>query len=189
MAPAQDARILEVACGTGRNLDLIDRRYPGRHLYGLDISEEMLRSAKAKLGDRAVLAIGDACGFDCDALFGAEVGARKFDRIVLSYSLSMIPDWQAAVAEGLRHLAPGGALQIVDFGDQADLPLWFGRGLRRWLATFHVTPRDELVSVLAGMDGVAYDHKYVFRRYAQYVRVTVASGECATDLARDRILP
>ena len=33
-------RVLDIACGTGRNLDHIARRYPGCDLYGLDISQQ-----------------------------------------------------------------------------------------------------------------------------------------------------
>lgn len=103
-APAGGS-VLEIACGTGRNLHLIARRYPGCNLYGMDISEEMLRSARATLGNRARLAQGDACRFDPTALFGV----AKFDRVVLSYSLSMIPDWNGALAQAARLVAPGGS--------------------------------------------------------------------------------
>lgn len=164
--PAPDAHILEIACGTGRNLDLIDRRYPGRHLYGIDISSEMLTSARAKLGERARLAQGDACAFNAGALFGH----RGFDRVVLSYSLSMIPDWQGALTEARRHLAPGGRLLIVDFGDQADLPGAFRSLLRAWLAQFHVTPREDLGRALDTLDRFRadrIDHSWLYRRYAQ----------------------
>ncbi|TKA97330.1 methyltransferase domain-containing protein [Cereibacter changlensis] len=144
LAPPPGARILELACGTGRNLRLIQQRHPDVQLYGLDISAEMLRSARRRLGSRATLAFGDACSFDAQALFGVV----EFDRIVLSYSLSMIPDWQRALSHAAAHLAPGGALHVVDFGTQAGLPGWFREGLRRWLARFHVTPRDALPSVV-----------------------------------------
>lgn len=165
--PAPDAAILEIACGTGRNLDRIDRLYPGRRLFGLDISSEMLRSARAKLGTRAQLVQGDACGFDPEAAFGL----AKFDRIVMSYSLSMIPDWQAAMAEALRHLAPMGELHIVDFGDQTRMPSWFDKGLRSWLARFHVSPRDRLQSVLPTNGAFAVSHRSLLRDYAQYACV------------------
>lgn len=67
-------------------------------------------------------------------------GVPAFDRILISYSLSMIPDWQAALAEAVRHLAPGGQLAVVDFGQGEGLPDAFTAALRRWLALFHVTP-------------------------------------------------
>ncbi len=38
--------LLEVGCGTGRNLVLAHRLFPGARLYGLDISQEMLISAR-----------------------------------------------------------------------------------------------------------------------------------------------
>ena len=164
--PPQGGRVLELACGTGRNLDLIARRYPGRRLYGLDISRQMLRSASAKLGNRAFLAEGDACRFSGEALFRT----RGFDRIVLSYAVSMIPDWQDAIRAATRHLASGGELHVVDFHDQAGLPVWFRAGLRRWLAEFHVTPRIGLEAA-CGRIGAEYgctvSHGSLFRGYAQ----------------------
>lgn len=160
-------RVLEIACGTGRNLDLIDRRYPGSALCGLDISEEMLRSARAKLGGRAALAAGDACAFDPAALFGT----APIDRVVLSYAVSMIPDWRAALAAAARCLGPGGELHVVDFSDQAHLPAWFRHGLRAWLAKFHVTPRTELraaLQTLADRSGGEVRWRSLRRDYAQY---------------------
>ncbi|MEM7522608.1 MAG: class I SAM-dependent methyltransferase [Pseudomonadota bacterium] len=147
LAPDDGARVLEVACGTGRNLARIGRRYPGAALYGLDISSEMLISARAKLGDDARLAEADACAFDPGELFGTE----SFDRIVISYAVSMIPDWRGAVRQSLQHLAPGGELHIVDFGAQDGLPRLIKALLRRWLAAFHVAPRDDLEPTLARM--------------------------------------
>ncbi|MEO2039522.1 MAG: methyltransferase [Martelella sp.] len=143
---APDDTLLEIACGTGRNLVSIAKRYPGVRLYGLDISEQMLVSARAKFANAAnppVLVAADACDFT-PAIFG-ETG---FDRIVISYALSMIPDWQQAVKVARRALNPGGSLHIVDFGQQERLPAWFRAGLRAWLAKFHVTPRADMVAVL-----------------------------------------
>lgn len=147
LAPPAGGLVLEVACGTGRNLDHVARRYPGCRLCGLDISEEMLRSARAKLGTRAALARADACDFDPCTLFGVV----RFDRILLSYSLSMIPDWQRAVEQALDHLAEGGSLHLVDFGRQHRLPRLARRGLNGWLARFHVTPRHELPQTLRAL--------------------------------------
>ncbi|MFA6219163.1 MAG: class I SAM-dependent methyltransferase [Erythrobacter sp.] len=134
------ASVLEIACGTGRNLAAIGSRWEGSELHGLDISEEMLKSARATLGSRARLARGDACRFDPVALFGRET----FERIVLSYSLSMIPDWEAALRQAAALVEPGGSLHIVDFGSLAGMPRPLASLLRRWLARFHVAPRSGL---------------------------------------------
>lgn len=132
--------LLELGCGTGRNLGAIARKWPGAALNGLDISRTMLDHAGAQLGGKAVLALGDATDFDATQLFGR----AKFDRVVLSYALSMIPDWRRVIAQALDVLAPGGTLHIVDFGDGRGLPWPLRKGLNAWLSHFHVTPRLEL---------------------------------------------
>jgi len=167
--------VLELACGTGRNLAHIGRRYPGARLYGLDISEEMLRSARAKLGGRARLAYGDACAFDAADLFGN----ARFDRIVLSYSLSMIPDWPRALDCALDHLAPGGSLHVVDFGRQHRLPGLARDGLNAWLAKFHVAPRHALpahLDRLAHARDMQLQTQDLFASYAQHAVVLSRAG-------------
>lgn len=162
--------ILEVACGTGRNLAAIHRRYPDAHLYGFDISREMLTTAGSKLRDKAKLAEGDACEFDPQALFEQP----HFDHIVLSYCLSMIPDWEDALAEALRHLAPGGTIHIVDFGDQDGLPGAFRILLTRWLAKFHVSPREDMLDYLHALthhSSNQLDFQPLYRGYAQYAQI------------------
>lgn len=166
LAPPAGAQVLEIACGTGRNLEKVAQRYPQTQLYGVDISSEMLQTAHAKLGLRAQLAKGDACDFDGRALFGVS----GFDRVILSYSLSMIPDWTRALDVALDQLTPDGELHIVDFGHQRALPAWFRRGLNAWLARFHVSPRHELGHVaqdFAQERGLAVTSTDLFGSYAQ----------------------
>ena len=107
--------ILEIGCGTGRNLHLMDRRSPGVHFYGIDISNEMLKSAKRKLGDRhnIKLAQSDASDFSGATLFGKP----SFDGILMSFTLSMMPEWRKTLDIALSHLSPNGIISIVDFGD------------------------------------------------------------------------
>ncbi len=144
-----DEGVLEIGCGTGRNLIKAARAYPQARLYGLDVSREMLGAAEASirradLAQRIVVAQGDAAAFDAAALFGRPM----FERVMISYALSMIPPWREALAQALDVVAPGGALHIVDFGDCAGLPGPFKTALRRWLAAFDVTPRDDLGETL-----------------------------------------
>lgn len=152
LKPPPGGAVLEIGCGTGRNLIKIARRYPQARCYGLDVSEEMLRTARrqvarAGLSGRVVLAQADATDFDPQALFGR----AGFERVVISYALSMIPPWREALAQALRVVAPGGALHLVDFGDQAHLPGPFRAVLNRWLALFHVTPRTDLDAVVSDL--------------------------------------
>jgi len=139
-------RLVEIGCGTARNLVKIARRYPGARLFGLDASAEMLKTAaetlrRAGLKDRVALAHGYAEGLS-PAMFGQEA---PFDACVFSYSLSMIPDWKRALNAASGALSPAGRVHVVDFGDlhgMADLPR---RLLLRWLGLFHVAPRVELL--------------------------------------------
>jgi S-adenosylmethionine-diacylgycerolhomoserine-N-methlytransferase len=163
-------RVLEIGCGTGRNLVNLARAYPGARLCGLDISREMLTSAstaiaRAGLSARVALGQGDATAFDPDALFGC----AKFERVMISYALSMIPPWRDALEHALDVVAPGGSLHLVDFGDCAGLPDPFRTALRRWLAAFDVTPRDDLgaaVAALAAKRGLRCEIESRFRGYA-----------------------
>ena len=70
--------------------------------------------------------------------------SERFDAIVFSYTLSMIPGWGGAVDRAVEVLKPGGALAIVDFSEQSGLPRWFRNSLRRWLVLFDVRPRAGL---------------------------------------------
>lgn len=164
--------VLESGCGTGRNLIVAARRYPNARFYGFDISVEMLKQARrnierAGLAERIVLAQGDATDFDPQTMFGV----ASFDRIFISYALSMIPPWRAAVSEAMAHLAPGGSLHVVDFGGQDRLPGWFRAALVAWLTKFHVEPRAGLENVLreaATACGATLVFESLFRDYARY---------------------
>jgi S-adenosylmethionine-diacylgycerolhomoserine-N-methlytransferase len=162
--------VLEIGCGTGRNLIAVGKAWPRVALYGVDISEAMLATArgcvaKAGIGDRVTLAQGDACGFDPQALFGR----ATFDRVFISYALSMIPDWEAALRQAARCVAPGGRLEIVDFGQQERLPELWKRALFGWLGAFHVSPRAGLhaaVERLAQDVGGVAQSRALYRGYA-----------------------
>ena len=147
--------LLEVGCGTGRNLAVVARHFPQARLFGLDISSEMLVTARAKLahlGSSVTLRELDASRY-----LAADFDEPGFDRIMISYALSMIPDWERTLAASLAALKPGGSLHIADFGQQEGLPRWFGALLRAWLSKFHVTPRANLESALRSMiEGAPY---------------------------------
>ncbi|WP_106795418.1 class I SAM-dependent methyltransferase [Rhizobium sp. H4] len=138
--------LLEVGCGTGRNMAFAHRHFPTAKLFGLDISQEMLISARKTFATKAT--IPEFRVADATAFTPREFGVGGFDRILISYALSMIPDWERAVDASIAALNPGGQLHIVDFGQQEGLPRWFRSMLQAWLAKFHVTPRPDLREVL-----------------------------------------
>jgi len=151
--------VVEIGCGTARNLIRIAERYPGVKLYGLDASREMLRTAeesiaRAKLSGRIALKHGLAEDVT-SRFFGHD---EPFDHAIFSYSLSMIPDWRAALQAAASSVRAEGRVHVVDFGDQRTLWPMARRGLRGWLALFHVTPRDELLGALEAKGGSRTDY-------------------------------
>ena len=166
--------VLEVGCGTGRNLLKLQRLRPGLVLCGLDISREMLATARAKLaraGGEIHLALGPAEELNPSRDFGRE----GFEAIYFSYVLSMLPDWVRALEVAWAALVPGGSLMLVDFWDQHGLPNWFGKGLRAWLDMFGVHFRPEVLEVahLMRTQGRAkLELTSVARGYAYLARLT-----------------
>ena len=143
-------RVLEVGCGTGRNLIKLAGVYRGARFYGLDASEEMLKTGRSKIarsdiGDRITLRQSLAEDWTHEGTFGLE---EPLDQIFFSYSLSMIPQWRAAIDNAFANLRSDGNLFILDFGDGQDLPGWFKGGLTKWLDLFGVHHRPELISYL-----------------------------------------
>src|SRR6266511_5240175 len=107
-------QVLEVAIGTGLNLDF----YPDDiRLTGVDLSPAMLERARDRagtLGRDVDLQEGDA-----QALAFPD---NSFDTVVCTFSLCAIPDDRQAVAEMRRVLRPGGRLLLLDH--VAGAPRW-----------------------------------------------------------------
>lgn len=174
--PRAGADVLEIGCGTGRNLVHAARLYPDARFFGIDISTEMLTSAisaisRRDLAKRIRVAHGDGAAFNPQVSFGI----AEFDHVMISYSLSMIPDWRLVLQAAASRLKPGGSLHIVDFGNQERLPGIARLLLKRWLALFGVTPRDGLereLSAMARTSGADLTFERPFRGYAQYAVLT-----------------
>jgi S-adenosylmethionine-diacylgycerolhomoserine-N-methlytransferase len=180
LKPAPDANILEIGCGTGRNLVLAARLFPQARWFGIDVSTEMLTSAIATVSRRGLssrirVAHADATAFDPQPLFGVPA----FEHVMISYSLSMIPNWTGVLEAAIGRLKPGGRLHVVDFGQQERLPGVVRSLLLRWLTMFDVTPRDEMQSVLSALaksSCAELTFARPFRGYAQYAVLTLPSG-------------
>ncbi len=106
----EDARILELAPGTGINLDRVRRCAASFHSYvGIDVSDAMLIRARTRAqGDsRVALLQGDATDLD-----GFE---PAFDFVVSTWLLSHLEDPAGAVRAAVEKLAPGGSAVFVFF--------------------------------------------------------------------------
>ena len=101
-------RILDVGVGTGLSLSDYSR---STRLYGVDISEPMLRKAQErvralKLGNVETLAVMDAKNLAFADGF--------FDAVVAQYVITAVPDPEATLDDFIRVLKPGGELILVN---------------------------------------------------------------------------
>jgi len=147
-------RVLEIGCGTARNLIRLARRRPDLRCYGLDASTEMLATAAARVKSRRLedrIVLKHCLAEELDYVKTFQLNA-PFDAAFFSYSLSMIPTWTQAVDAALANIKRGAALHVVDFWDQAGWPRWFRFLLKSWLDLFHVQYRPELLDYLRQLD-------------------------------------
>lgn len=149
--PGED--VLEIGCGTARNLIILAEKHQASNFFGLDASSEMLKTSQEKIEARQLenikLRVALADNFDYRKTFGLNA---PFDTMYFSYSISMIPTWRESIQNALDNLKSGRSFYIVDFYDQADLPLWFQRMLQKWLKQFHVKYPKELLPHLEHLE-------------------------------------
>ena len=137
-ARATPGRILEVGCGTGKNLANLGRQFPLATITGLDLSEQMLAVARRKIA-------GPSSRFNLlhrayDAPLGDPAG---YDLVLFSYALSMFnPGFETAIQAAAADLAPGGIVAVVDF--HATRFSWF----ERWMGVNHVRMNAQLRPLL-----------------------------------------
>lgn len=170
LQPPPGGHVLEIGCGTGRNLAKAARLYPDATFTGIDISEEMLKTAlhtvsRDNLHSRIALYQADATTLGEHPI----IGRRKYDRVFFSYTLSMIPDWELALAQAVSLRADAGHVMVVDFGTGRSLPRPLVVALRKWLDVFDVVPRDTLLAVadrLAAQQGLTNVSRPSHRGYA-----------------------
>lgn len=176
MAERPASAVLEIGCGTARNLRYLAGRAPQHALYGMDASNEMLDTARRSLrrdghAGRITLAHGLA-GDVTPQMMGRD---EPFDVVFCSYVLSMIPDYQPAIEAAFASLRPGGTMYVVDFWDQADLPSPCARLLQGWLALFDVHVRPGVIDTLRRLDATGRADtriRSVARRYAYLAEIS-----------------
>jgi S-adenosylmethionine-diacylgycerolhomoserine-N-methlytransferase len=131
--------------GTGQNLENFgDDIRQLRRIYVVDLSASLLQIARRRAADHGWANV-EPVAADATQFSPAEGSA---DVVTFSYSLTMIPDWFAAIENALRILKPGGYIGAVDFYVSRKYP---GEGVRRhrwltrtlwppWFATDNVFP-------------------------------------------------
>lgn len=137
-AGAKPRRILEVGCGTGKNLANLCARFPEAAVVGVDLSAAMLARATEKIarfGPRARLV---------QRAYDAPLATEEpFDLVLFSYALSMFnPGFEVAIEAAHAQLADDGQIAVVDF-HATRWPLF-----ERWMGVNHVRMNGQLRPLL-----------------------------------------
>jgi malonyl-CoA O-methyltransferase len=135
-------RALDVGCGKGRFARIFQERYPQAEIWGLDISEEMLKYVPAGIHTRA------------GSMTALPFEDGWFDAAYATESLEHAVEIDVAVREISRVVKPGGRIAIIDknaaqFGKlkTPEWERWFDRKeLERLLARDCREVRSQFIS-------------------------------------------
>lgn len=116
---------VDMGGGTGANLEYFgDRIGQLRKVYVVDLARSLLNVAQRRIEQRGWT---NAETVEADATRYQPLEA-PVDVVTFSYSLTMIPDWFAALENACAMLRPGGQIGVVDFYVSRKYP---AEGLRR----------------------------------------------------------
>ena len=103
----KSSKILDLGCGTGELLKILEDRFPLSELTGIDLTEEMLAVAKQKLSDNVELLLGSATSLPFDS--------KSFDWVIMSNVIGHLSDKKTALKEAHRVLKNPGKIVITDW--------------------------------------------------------------------------
>lgn len=121
-------RVVELGCGTGSSLDRMGLRARRcARIQLVDLCPALLAVARGRAAMHSNVEVIEADA----ARWQPTVSV---DRVFLSYALTMIPDWEATIANAVAMLKPGGRLGVVDFHLPSSGSVLANRFWQRWFA-------------------------------------------------------
>ncbi len=103
-----DARILDIGCGTGEVSYRLAESFPTAHVTGGDVIEAHLNTARDRCREFA-----DRTTFQIEDAFNLSFDDNTFDLVVNRHMLQAVPDADQVVAELYRVTKPSGRLHIL----------------------------------------------------------------------------
>lgn len=97
-------KILDIGCGPGNSTEVLYHRYPGAYILGVDISEEMIETAKRKYPHLAFQI--------CDAGKDLAQLDRDFDIVFSNACIQWVPDHRNLLKNMLSLLNENGVLAV-----------------------------------------------------------------------------
>jgi S-adenosylmethionine-diacylgycerolhomoserine-N-methlytransferase len=173
----QAAVWVDMGGGTGANVEFFGERLARlQKVYVVDLSPSLLEVARQRIQQRGWENVET---IEADAtIFQPAEG--PVDVVTFSYSLTMIPDWFAALENAWAMLRPGGLIGVVDFYVSRKYPQaglkrhrWFTRSFWPiWFASDNVFPSPDHVPMLfRRFDPVHFDELRGKVPYLPLVRV------------------
>ena len=162
--------------GTGANLEYFgDRIQKLKRVYVVDLSPSLLQVAARRVQERGWTNVETR---EADATTFQPAG-ETVDVVTFSYSLTMIPDWYAALDNARCMLHPGGSIGVVDFYVARKHPpdglrrhSWFTRTFwPTWFAGDNVFPSSDDVPYLhRHFDPLHFEERRAKIPYLPFVR-------------------
>jgi ubiquinone/menaquinone biosynthesis C-methylase UbiE len=116
----RDLRLIDLGCGTGRFLDLVNQAWPRLSLLGLDLSETYIRHARRHLRRRSRL---DLLVANAEAIPVPDNSAEAVTSIFMFHELPPLVR-RVVLKECARVLKPGGRLIVLDSLQKGDEPAY-----------------------------------------------------------------
>ncbi len=150
-----EARVLDLATGTGDLALMIARIHPEARVVGSDPSSRMLKVgadkvARSGLADRVQLQAGDAQALPYED--------DSFDGCCIAFGIRNVPDRSAALAEMARVTKPGGRIAVLELGEPSI-------GWLSPIARFHVR---KVIPKIGGMLSGSREYKYLQESIAAF---------------------
>ncbi len=155
VATPPDGIWVDMGGGTGSNLEFFgDEIAKLKKVYVVDLAPSLLKVARQRAEENKWSNV-EAVEADATVFQPAE---GLVDVVTFSYSLTMIPDWFAAIENALKMLRPGGKIGVVDFYVSRKYPSeglvrhrWFTRTFwPTWFANDNVFPSADHLPFLRG---------------------------------------